>query len=303
MCERVVTRARGEQRRWAAARVQPLCRRVRLCACACGRDASRASRATATKLRNVGSGQRTSAAPWNQEGSPRKTTAAITTLANQPRTRNSVARTMPQKPSSGRPTADAKSSTFQATQKNSGPSRIAATSATSATASPPATRAPIPRMRSTTPRTGLTRRVYDVRAAERDHALALFPHGLARARCFDDPGTARGVSALRGDGRVSRLPHRRLVLRVPRLEPDPGLGSARGRDRRLREREARRRDRRHSARRPLAALLPERALPAQRLHPPARIGGDAALVCRADARGVRVDRTAARLRLVLPDAY
>jgi hypothetical protein len=92
----------------------------------------------------------------------RKTMAAITTLPNQPITRNNVARTMPQKASSGRPTADAKSSTFQATQKISGPSRITAMSTASATASPPATRAPIPRMRSTATMTGLTRRVYGV---------------------------------------------------------------------------------------------------------------------------------------------
>src|SRR3954454_17560153 len=81
-------------------------------------------------------------------------------LAEQPTTRNTVARTMPQNPSSGRPTADAKSSTFQAIQKISGPSRIVATSTASATKSPPATRAPIPRMRSTMRRAGLTRRVY-----------------------------------------------------------------------------------------------------------------------------------------------
>ena len=124
-------------------------RRVRSCACACGRDASKASRTTATKLRNVGSGQCTLAAPSNQEGSTRKTTAVITTLPNQPMTRNSVASTMPQKPSSGRPTADAKSSTFQASQKITGPIRSTTRSAASATTSPPATRAPIPSRRKT----------------------------------------------------------------------------------------------------------------------------------------------------------
>ena len=124
-------------------------RRVRSCACACGRDASSASRTTATKLRNVGSGQWTSAAPSNQEGSTRKTTAVITTLPNHPMTRNSVASTMPQKPSSGRPTAAAKSSTFQASQKITGPIRSTTRSAASATTSPPATSAPIPRTRRT----------------------------------------------------------------------------------------------------------------------------------------------------------
>jgi hypothetical protein len=64
----------------------------------------------------------------------------------------------PQRPSSGRPSAGPKSSTFHSIQKTSGPSRIAQASAT---ASPPATSAPIPRMRSTTLRTGFTRGAYD----------------------------------------------------------------------------------------------------------------------------------------------
>jgi hypothetical protein len=50
----------------------------------------------------------------------RNTIPAITTLPNQLATRNIVARTMPQKPNSGRPTADAKLSTFQAIQKDKG---------------------------------------------------------------------------------------------------------------------------------------------------------------------------------------
>ena len=56
------------------------------------------------------------------------------------------------------------------------------------------------------------------------------------------------------------------------------------------EREARRRAGRRRPRRPLAAVLPERAVPADGLHPPARVADDAALVRRADARRVRVDR-------------
>src|SRR6266545_4174633 len=108
---------------------QVLSRRRSLCACAWGRDASTARRATATKLRKVGSGQCTRAVPWNQEGSIRKTIAVITSLGNQPTTRNSVASTIAQKPSSGRPIARPKSSTFQASQNSSGPRRIAAASA------------------------------------------------------------------------------------------------------------------------------------------------------------------------------
>ena len=120
--------------------------RRRWWACACGRDASSASSATATKLRNVGSGQCTSAVPSsNQVGSTMKTMATISILPNHERTRNSVASTIAQKPSSGRPTASAKSSTFQASQKISGPIRITTRSAMSATASPPAMSAVIPR--------------------------------------------------------------------------------------------------------------------------------------------------------------
>src|SRR5437660_2058696 len=82
-------------------------RRPALWACLWGRDASRASSATARKLRNVGSGQWTSARPFaNQDGSTRKTMPVITTLPSQPTTRNNVASTIPQKPSSaGRPRA------------------------------------------------------------------------------------------------------------------------------------------------------------------------------------------------------
>ena len=95
---------------------------------------------------------------------------AITTLPNQPATRNDVASTMPQKPSSGSPTADAKSSTFHAIQKSRGPRRSAVTSARSATASPPATRAPNPSTRSTRRKTGLTGRVYGARCCRRGPA-------------------------------------------------------------------------------------------------------------------------------------
>ena len=91
----------------------------------------------------------------------RKTIAVITTFGNQPTTRNSVASTIPQKPSSGSPSAGPKLSTFQASQKTSGPRRSTAASAASATAIPPATSAPIPRMRRMTPRTGPTSRAYD----------------------------------------------------------------------------------------------------------------------------------------------
>src|SRR5207253_3081125 len=72
------------------------------------------------KLRNVGEGQCTWAAPCNQEGSTRKTIPVITSFGNQPTTRNSVGSTIAQKPSSGRPIARPKSSTFQASQNNSG---------------------------------------------------------------------------------------------------------------------------------------------------------------------------------------
>src|SRR6266516_4355069 len=108
---------------------------------------------------------------------------AITTLPNQLATRNSVTRTMPQKPNSGRPTADAKSSTFHAIQKTRGPSRSAAASARSATATPPATSAPNPTIRSTMRRTGLTGRVYD---GGDDLSLGRSRTGRAQARGLSD---------------------------------------------------------------------------------------------------------------------
>jgi hypothetical protein len=100
--------------------------------------------AIATKFLNVVSGQCTSAARWNHPGSARKTIAVISIFPPQPSPRKSVARMIPQKPSSGRPIAGPKSSTFQASQKRIGPNSTVATSRPATTAMLPTTSAPMP---------------------------------------------------------------------------------------------------------------------------------------------------------------
>ena len=100
---------------------------------------------------------------------------------------------------------------------------------------------------------------------------------------------------------VYRRHHTGDPSRLPRLEPRPRLGAARARARCVAN--ARRGGGpRRRARRAVAAVLPERAVPADRLHPPARVADDAALVRRADARRVRVDGARARVRIALRDA-
>ena len=119
--------------------------------------------------------------------------------------------------------------------------------------------------------------------------VSLSRSGNARLHC-PQPPRARGsrsprrLRPLRRHARDSDGADGRLVLPVPRLEPVPRVGAAHLRGRCVRTRPAGDRRSRDRAPPALAAVLPERAVPADRLHPRRRKSvDDAALVRRADA--------------------
>src|SRR5512133_76563 len=135
-------------------------------------------------------------------------------------------------------------------------------------------------------------------------------HGTAPARIVQRPpsggrGCARAADAVHaGDARGANGLHRYERTRLARLEPLPGLDPVRAGAGALRARSSRRAVAgARAARRALARLLPERAVPRHRPEVRRRRRWHTCALRRVAVLGRRVDGAAARADLALPRAH